>query len=337
MRSVAAVAVAGTVVALLVAGAAMSSRTVPAQPTLVVVAVGSGSVTSNPTGISCPGRCTATFAAGTTVALTPKSKNGSPFLRWGGSCTGSEACKVRVSSLAVVGAQFASGAKTVPQPTPQTSVAAPGPYEGADVGSISFYVSPDGRSMLNISVPLTSVNCTQSGGLNDRFEILKAAIKPSGSFNATTSQDGVLGSSTAKFSYNIAGHFRAATASTAASAAGTWREDIAYTSGPTRKCTTNAQSWTATLVREPPQQKLLVKPGNYSGADVDSITFSVAPDAKSIQNASVKLTALNCASAGGLDDHFEILKATIKPDGSFNATTSQNGVLNGTMRSSPTR
>ena len=39
-------------------------------------------VTSSPAGISCPGRCTATFAAGTTVVLTETSKNGSKFVGW---------------------------------------------------------------------------------------------------------------------------------------------------------------------------------------------------------------------------------------------------------------
>src|SRR5438876_8584248 len=73
-----------------------------AKPTLAVVAVGSGRVTSRPAGISCPGKCSATFAAGSRVLLTPKAKNGSRFLRWGGNCTGAGACRVKVSALVAV-------------------------------------------------------------------------------------------------------------------------------------------------------------------------------------------------------------------------------------------
>ena len=114
-------AVAVAVVALSLAGAAMS-HAVAARPTLVVVILGSGGVTSKPAGISCPGRCTATFAAGTRVLLTPKAKKGSRFLRWGGSCIGIGTCRVKVSALAAVAAQFLGSTKPPPPPTSAAGV-----------------------------------------------------------------------------------------------------------------------------------------------------------------------------------------------------------------------
>ena len=78
-----------------------------APSTLAVAVVGPGAVTSAPAGINCPAKCSASFAPGTRVVLTAKAKSGAQFQRWGGSCTGAAGCNVRVSGLAVVGAQFA--------------------------------------------------------------------------------------------------------------------------------------------------------------------------------------------------------------------------------------
>ena len=86
--------------------------------TLGVVVIGAGSVSSRPAGISCPGTCVASFPAGTKVVLLPKANNGSTFLRWGGSCTGTGACDVDVTSLASVAAQFSAGKALAPAPAP---------------------------------------------------------------------------------------------------------------------------------------------------------------------------------------------------------------------------
>ena len=59
---------------------------VSAQRTLTVQVAGSGSgsVTSSPAGISCPPTCSARFAQGTTVTLTPTPDPGSTFAGWSG-------------------------------------------------------------------------------------------------------------------------------------------------------------------------------------------------------------------------------------------------------------
>jgi phospholipase C len=53
-----------------------------------------GRVISTPAGIDCPGECTATFAKGAAVVLTPAPEPGTTFAGWSGPCTGTGTCKL---------------------------------------------------------------------------------------------------------------------------------------------------------------------------------------------------------------------------------------------------
>jgi hypothetical protein len=315
------------------AGWAMSGYAAASvRPTLTVVILGSGSVASKPAGISCPRRCTATFAAGTRVLLTPKSKRGSPFLRWGGSCTGTRACRVRVSALAAVAAQFAPGTQTKPPPTLQKSVAEPGTYSLYN-GSRTFFVAPGGRSVLNIAIAV-SVTCTpaaSSAPSSDYLAIARAAIGRGGSFAGKASQSGLFAGFPATFTYSFAGHFTAATASGAASTAGSFREDILFKDNVTHRCTSNTQSWSAIKTGPIPQLTSLVQAGKYSLYN-GGRTFSVAPGRRSMLNiaiAGVSVACIPAASGAPSSDQIVIAQAAIKPDGSFAGKASQNGVFAG--------
>jgi hypothetical protein len=217
-------------------------------------------------------------------------------------------------------------------------VAAPGSYSGQNGQNgfgITFYVAPGGRSILNISDASTTLACTPGGSaLADHLVILAAAVKPDGSFTAKGTQEGVVAAvagDKATFRYTFAGRFQAATATKAASAAGTWREDVVLAGGTIKLCTSNRQSWTATRNAVPAQPTTVVKPGSYSGQNGQNglgITFSVAPGGKSIENISDTATALACTPGGStLADHLTIPKAAIRPGGSFNVTASQTGVV----------
>jgi hypothetical protein len=61
---------------------------------------GSGTVTSNPAGVSCPdaGWCSAPFDLGTAVSLTAAASAGSTFGGWSGDCTGTGACNVTLNT-----------------------------------------------------------------------------------------------------------------------------------------------------------------------------------------------------------------------------------------------
>lgn len=66
---------------------------------------GSGRVTSNPSGIDCPGTCSATFEEGTAVQLSATPTAG-VFLGWSDACDGRGACSVAVDADRSVGALF---------------------------------------------------------------------------------------------------------------------------------------------------------------------------------------------------------------------------------------
>jgi phospholipase C len=78
--------------------------------TLTVTAptAGTGTITSAPTGISCPGTCTADFSTGTSVALTAKPSTNYTFSGWTGACSGTASCSVTMTSSQTVGAKFST-------------------------------------------------------------------------------------------------------------------------------------------------------------------------------------------------------------------------------------
>jgi hypothetical protein len=60
---------------------------------------GTGTVTSNPSGIDCGSTCTASFKSGTKVTLTAAAASGSTFAGWsGGGCSGIESCAVTLTA-----------------------------------------------------------------------------------------------------------------------------------------------------------------------------------------------------------------------------------------------
>lgn len=74
--------------------------------TVANAGTGTGSVTSSPAGITCPGTCTNSYASGTQVTLTATPTAGSTFAGWSGACTGSAACVVTMSAAQNVTATF---------------------------------------------------------------------------------------------------------------------------------------------------------------------------------------------------------------------------------------
>ncbi|CAK0752417.1 conserved exported hypothetical protein [Gammaproteobacteria bacterium] len=68
---------------------------------------GSGTVTSNPTGINCGSDCSENYANGTSVTLTATAETGSTFAGWsGGGCSGTGTCTVTMNATTTVTATF---------------------------------------------------------------------------------------------------------------------------------------------------------------------------------------------------------------------------------------
>ncbi|MFN7955460.1 MAG: hypothetical protein U0610_27295 [bacterium] len=86
--------------------------------TLTVTKVGSGTVTSSPTGINCGSACAANFAPGTLVTLTATPASGQKFSGWsGGVCTGTAPCQVTMNAATSVTATFAAGCGAMGAPS----------------------------------------------------------------------------------------------------------------------------------------------------------------------------------------------------------------------------
>lgn len=68
---------------------AFNDGSTPTTFPLAVTVTGSGTVTSSPAGISCPGTCTASFTSGASVTLTESPTPPSTFSGWGLDCAGS--------------------------------------------------------------------------------------------------------------------------------------------------------------------------------------------------------------------------------------------------------
>jgi phospholipase C len=78
-----------------------------AQIALSISGRGTGSVSSTPAGISCPGTCSTAFAAGTKVTLTETPGAKSAFAGWGGACSGGSAtCALTLNGSVNVTAGF---------------------------------------------------------------------------------------------------------------------------------------------------------------------------------------------------------------------------------------
>jgi phospholipase C len=76
------------------------------QLSVVLAGASTGTVTSNPTGISCAPTCSASFNSGTTVTLTAKPGKGAFFAGWSGACTGRSTCKLTLNANESVTATF---------------------------------------------------------------------------------------------------------------------------------------------------------------------------------------------------------------------------------------
>jgi len=78
------------------------------DPTLTVTrgGNGSGSVSSDLGGISCPSDCSASFNPGRTITLTAAASSDSRFTGWGGACSGMGSCAVTIGEDATVVATF---------------------------------------------------------------------------------------------------------------------------------------------------------------------------------------------------------------------------------------
>jgi arylsulfatase A-like enzyme len=83
---------------------------------------GTGTVTSSPAGIACPGDCSEAFAYGTVVTLTAVPTGSSTFSGWSGDCAGTGACQLTMNLAHAATATFATPPVTQVSPSSTTLV-----------------------------------------------------------------------------------------------------------------------------------------------------------------------------------------------------------------------
>lgn len=82
---------------------------------------GDGTVTSDPTGISCPSDCTDSFRKNVAVTLTAVAHGSNTFLGWEGACVGTQpTCQLILRSAVTVIANFDTTVPTYPAPATKT-------------------------------------------------------------------------------------------------------------------------------------------------------------------------------------------------------------------------
>lgn len=86
--------------------AAFNLKTSAQTLTVSKAGLGSGPVSSVPSGISCGSACSANYATGTTVTLTATANSNSVFAGWSGACTGTSTCVVTMDGAKNVTASF---------------------------------------------------------------------------------------------------------------------------------------------------------------------------------------------------------------------------------------
>src|SRR3989344_4946983 len=127
-----------------------SSTPTPSNYTLQVNKTGTGTVTSSPSGINCGSACSASYASGTSVALTAAAGSGYTFSGWSGSgvaCSGTT-CTVAMSVNRIVTASFA--------PTSTTATT---------IRLIPATTSPGANELVSLAIPFPPDTLTDASRL----------------------------------------------------------------------------------------------------------------------------------------------------------------------------
>ena len=207
----------------------------------------------------------------------------------------------------------------------------PGSYNVQNAGpyyqGFSFYVSPDGTKLEDIS-GTPGGNCTPGGSFYEPFfYIAEIAIEPDGSFSATKTEQGIEEGAPATFTFTFSGHFQSGAFS------GSYREDVAYNTGVSHSCTSGLVSWTASRTSQGSQAPASAQPGHYnvgnSGAYYHEFSFYVSPDGSKLEDVS-GTPGGNCTPGGSYyEPFFHMPEIAIEPDGSFSATETEQGIEEG--------
>ena len=161
---------------------------------------GSGTVTSNPTGVNCGTGCSSqsvSYTSGTSVTLTASASSGSTFASWSGDCSGTGTCTVSMSQARNVTATF-----NLSTTTPSITVLSPNGGEVWTIGQtkrVSW--SAANVNYVRIYVVEDSGTITGSGVINYIYDGTIPASQ--GYYDWTIQQNQLPGGSTLPRNYKI--------------------------------------------------------------------------------------------------------------------------------------
>jgi len=155
-----------------------------------VTVVGSGSVSSSPSGITCGASCSASFPSGTSVTLTATPATGYAFSGWSGSCTGTGTCVTSMSGAKAVTATFSTQLTYVLSASVIGSGSIMSAPAGINCGATCSATYASGTSVTLTAVPATgfafdgwSGACTGAGAC---VTTVTAAQTVTGTFKASS-------------------------------------------------------------------------------------------------------------------------------------------------------
>jgi hypothetical protein len=241
--------------AIIVPVGTVSAAQAPKKVPLTIVVQGPGHVLSNPAGISCPGKCKASFPAGKAVTLTATGATGGTFNHWASACKTSARCTIKPTTARKLVAVFnAPIPPPSPPPTPGPAPPAfqPGHYAGTTSDGFGIAFDVGNGEITNFVLHDGLVTCSAVGtGLPGQTHQMDreipfadlASVAADGGFSLaydTTFKGGEAGVSDGPFHFEIAGKL----ANTAAS--GTLTVALSTIYGPYQiECSSGIVRWTA--------------------------------------------------------------------------------------------
>jgi len=105
--------------------------------TVQLTGKGSGRVTSNPSGIDCPGTCSATVSQGSSMSLAAQPDGNSVFVGWGAGCSGSGGCSFTANGDLTVWVNF-----DVKPPPPPSTCAGISPPDALGMRQEGYAIEP---------------------------------------------------------------------------------------------------------------------------------------------------------------------------------------------------
>lgn len=127
---------------------------------------GAGTVTSQPTGLTCGPTCIANFPAGSRISLSASASQGSVFVGWEGACTGTGRCDVSLTSATTVTARFQrrTGVTLTVSTLGDGSGTITSQPTGIECGATCTAVYPSGTSVTLFALPSINALFTGWGG-----------------------------------------------------------------------------------------------------------------------------------------------------------------------------